>query len=151
MSPEEFREQAREHKNEIRKAWDVASKGFILFERDAIWPDQCDRVHRSILALYEPVQEFRAFLGADSIAILPYEVIPARYTLLRALHRIDRAINDLATQLAAFRAICRSTSSYETVLQKLEIQRKLYDIEQDKETIQFTLDRLSFPVSAEAR
>ena len=149
MSPEEFREQAREHKNEIRKAWDVVSEGFTIFERDAIWPDQCDRVRRSILTLYEPVQEFSAFFGADSIAILPYEVIPARYTLLRALHRIERAIDDLARLLTAFRSICRS-SSYEAVLQKLEIQRRFYDIEQDKEAIQFTLDRLSFPVSAEA-
>jgi hypothetical protein len=148
MSPEEFREQASEHRNEIRKAWDVVSEGVAIFDRDAIWPDQCDRVRRSILTLYEPVQEFSAFLGADSIAILPYEVIPTRYSLLRALHRIDRAINDLTTLLASFRANCRSISC-EAVLQKLEIQRRLYDIEQDKQTIQFTLDRLSFPVTAE--
>ncbi len=149
MSPEEFREQAREHRNEIKKAWDMASKGLAIFEGDAIWPDQCEHAHRSILTLYEPVQAFRAFLGADSIAILPYEAIPARYTLLRALHRIDRAIHEITTLLSAFRTICRS-SSYEAVLQKLEIQRKFYEIEQDKEAIQFTLDRLSFPVNAEA-
>ena len=149
MSPEEFRERAREHRNEIKKAWDVASKGLAIFEGDAIWPDQCDRVYRSVLTLCEPVQAFRAFLGADSIAILPYEAIPARYTLLRALHRIDRAIRDLTALLAAFRTICRS-SSYEAVPQKLEILRKFNEIEEDKEAIQFTLDRLSFLASAEA-
>ncbi len=149
MSPGDFREQAREHKDEIRKAWNVVSEGCEIFERDAIWPDQCDRVRRSVLTLNEPVQEFSAFLDADSIAVLPYDVIPARYTLLRALHRIDRAVDDLTTLLGAFRSICRSPSQ-EAVFQKHEIQRKFYDIEQDKETIQFTLDRLSFPVSAEA-
>ena len=148
MLPKDFREQARAHRSEIKKAWDVVSEGCEIFERDAIWPDQCDRVRRSVLMLNEPVQEFGAFLGADSIAVLPYDVIPARYTLLRALHRIDQAIDDLTTLLTTFRNICRSPS-YEAVLQKHEIQRKLYDIEQEKETIQFTLDRLLFPVSAE--
>jgi len=148
MLPEDFRAQAKAHKNEIRKAWDVVSEGCEIFERDAIWPDQCDRVHRSILTLNGPVREFSAFLGADSIAALPYDVIPARYTVLRSLHGIGQAVDDLTILLTAFRNICRSPS-YEAVLQKHEIQRKLYDIKQEKETLQFTVDRLSFPVSAE--
>jgi hypothetical protein len=148
MSPEDFRKRAQAYKNEIWKIWNVVLMSCEVFEEDAIWPDQCDRVHHSILALNEPVREFSAFLGADSIAVLPHNAIPARCTLLAALHRIDRTVNELTRLLTAFRYICRSPS-HETVLQKHKIQRKLYGMEQDKETIQFTLDRLSFSVSAD--
>jgi hypothetical protein len=149
MSPGDFRYQANVHRNEIKKAWIVVSESCEIFESDTIWPDQCDRVRRSILTLNEPVQNFTAFLGTDSITVLPYDAIPARYALLRALHRIGKAVEELTILLAMFRSNCRS-ASYEAVLQKFEIQRKLYGIEQENDSIQFTLDRLSFPVSAEA-
>ncbi len=147
MSSDKFLQQAKERRRNFKEAWKIVSRDCQLFERDAIQPDQCDRVRTSVYALSSPVQEFSTLLG--SISALPLSVIPFRYDLLMALHRIDYIVDELSILLISFRRICRS-SSRDVMLQRQEIKRKLVELEYSTEDIQQGIDRILFMARSEA-
>jgi hypothetical protein len=146
VSPGNFKEDVKGHRRAIREAWKAIAEECVIFEKESIWPDQCDRVHTSLLLLIDPVQSFCTSLA--SVAVLPFSVIPFRYTLLMALHHISATVDELDVLLASFPSLCRS-SSQEALFQKQKMQRKLADLEQCSEDIQQTVDKLLFRLNAE--
>src|SRR5204863_10068426 len=130
----------------FKLAWDIVSRDCLLFERNTIRPDQCDRLYASLHLLGDPAQEISRLF--DSVRSLPLSVIPCRYDLLMALHCVNNVINEISVLLVSFRRAC-NTSSRSAMLQLQEIQQKLFQLEQSNESIQQSIDRMLFLIHAD--
>lgn len=138
-----FRLQARDYGNEIKIAWDATSLVRELFqnEEEEITLDRCDLLKNALLALRNPVQDFCKLL--DPHSDLPMAVVPFRYSLLMALHRIDYLANDLVIPITLYRNISHITSRSK-LLRRQEINHKLDELTKTIEDIPHIIDVLLF-------
>jgi hypothetical protein len=137
-----FRLQAYDYGNEIKIAWDVTSIVRELFKNEEeIGLDQCDLLKTSIINLRKPVEDFCRLL--DPHSDLPMEVVPFRYSLIMALHRIDYLANDLVIIITLYRKVCHTTSR-SMLLRRQEINRKLDELTKTIEDIPHIIDVLLF-------
>lgn len=128
VSLPQFRLQAQSCEKDIKIAWDATSGVREIFQKEEeISTDQCDLLRESILTVRIPVQDFCRLL--DSPSELPLAVVPFRYSLIMALHRIDFLANDLLILTTRFREVCHTLStSKDTLKRRQEINGKLDEI-----------------------
>jgi len=137
-----FRLQAHNYGSEIKIVWDVTSNVRELFKQEEeIGLDQSDQLRTSILALRNTVQGFCGLL--DPHSDLPMEVVPFRYSLIMALHRIDYVANDLVALITLYRKVYHITSR-DMILRRQEINRKLDELTKTIEDIPQIIDVLLF-------
>lgn len=138
----DFHLQAHNYGSEIKIAWDSTSiVRELLKNEEEIGLDQYDLLKTSILALRKPVQDFCRFL--DPHSDLPRGVVPFRYSLLMALHRIDYLANDLVILITLYREVCQTTSR-SMLLRRQEINSKLDEFTKTIEDIPQSIDVLLF-------
>jgi hypothetical protein len=128
ISLAQFRQQAQSCAKDIKIAWDATSGVREFFQKEEdICADQCDLLRESTLSVRIPVQDFCRLL--DSPSELPLAVVPFRYSLIMALHRVDFLANDLLILTTRFREVCHTLStSKDTLKRREEISRKLDEI-----------------------
>ena len=138
----QFRMQAHDYGNEIKIAWDATSLVRELFKNEEeIGLDHCDLLKTSIINLRKPVEDFCRLL--DPHSNLPMEVVPFRYSLIMALHRIDYLANDLLILITLYRKICHTTTR-SMLVRHQQINRKLDELTQTIEDIPQLIDVLLF-------
>jgi hypothetical protein len=126
VSLPQFRQQAQSCEKDIKIAWDATSGVREFFQKEEeISADQCDLLRESILTVRTPVQDFCRLL--DSPSELPLAVVPFRYSLIMALHRVDYLANDLMILTTRFREVC-NTLSKDTLKRRQEISQKLDEL-----------------------
>ena len=142
ISLADFRLQTHNYGNEIKIIWDATSHIRELFKsEEVIGLDQCDLLKASILALRKPVQDFCGLVEPHSD--LPMAVVPFRYSLIMALHRIDYLVNNLVILITLYREVCQTTSR-SMLLRRQEINSKLDELTKTIEDIPQSIDVLVF-------